>query len=165
MNKLNISVNVRPCVDKSFGSFQGAKQVAEKMRPYAEADREMVLLLMLNQKNELIKLELSAIGTINQSTVYPREVAKAAVLCAAAAMIIVHNHPSGSPAPSTADREITRQLYAVCRLLDVALLDHVILGSTGYFSFADSGELEAIQLTTGREIERIIRGESRERGG
>ena len=78
-------------------------------------------------------------GSLNASIVHPREVFKAAILLNAASIVVAHNHPSGDPAPSREDREVTRTLNEAGRLLDIPLHDHVIVGAEGYFSFREAG--------------------------
>jgi DNA repair protein RadC len=78
-------------------------------------------------------------GTLNASLVLPREVFKGALLANAHSLILAHNHPSGNTEPSSADRTVTETLLKAGKLLDVQILDHVIVGSTGkYYSFRDS---------------------------
>ncbi len=106
-----------------------------------DQDRERFLALCLNARNELIREVVVSLGSLNASIVHPREVYKPALACSAAALVIVHNHPSGDPAPSREDREVTRVLAEAGRLLDVPLHDHVIVGADAYFSFRDAGFL------------------------
>jgi DNA repair protein RadC len=80
-------------------------------------------------------------GVLDASLVHPREVFREAIAERAAAVILVHNHPSGDPTPSNADREVTRQLVAAGRLLDIPVHDHVIIGRGRYVSFAEAGLL------------------------
>ena len=75
-------------------------------------------------------------GTINQSTVYPREVIKTALYCNAAALLLAHNHPSGYLEPSHADVVITRKIQAAAELFDIRVLDHLIVQGTNAYSFA-----------------------------
>jgi DNA repair protein RadC len=106
-----------------------------------DCEREQFLALCLNARNELVREVVVSVGSLNASIVHPREVFKPALACSAAALIIVHNHPSGDPAPSREDREVTRVLSEAGRLLDVPLHDHVIVGADAYFSFRDAGLL------------------------
>lgn len=114
--------------------------IAEDMR---QLDREAFYVLHLNGKNQIISKELISLGSLNQSIVHPREVFKGALLNNSAAIIGVHNHPSGDPAPSIEDREITRRLRDCAGIVGVTFLDHIIVGfpSTGtqYFSFVEHG--------------------------
>lgn len=106
-----------------------------------DRERERFLALYLNARNEIVREELVSIGSLNASIVHPREVFKPAVVHAAAGIVVAHNHPSGDPAPSREDREVTRVLAEAGRLLDIPLYDHVIVGSDSYYSFKDAGLL------------------------
>jgi DNA repair protein RadC len=98
-------------------------------------------LLTLDSQNRITRDVLITRGILNSSLVHPREVFRAAIAEAAAAVIVVHNHPSGNPTPSPDDRAVTRQLVEAGRLLDLPVLDHVIVAGDGYFSFAEAGLL------------------------
>lgn len=93
--------------------------------------REVFACMLLNQQNQMIHFEIVFKGTINQSSVYPRELVKLAIKHNAAAAIITHNHPSGNPKPSEADFKITQRIKEVFGLIDVLLLDHIIIGDSG----------------------------------
>lgn len=100
-------------------------------------EREVFMVLFLDNQNRLIKQEKMFFGTVNQTSVYPREVIKAALKCNAAAILIAHNHPSGNCLPSEADRYMTRRIEMACELIDVRLVDHIIIGKGEYFSFEE----------------------------
>ena len=102
---------------------------------------EQFRLLFLDAKNRLIADEVQQSGTIDQTPVYPREVAKRALELGAAALIVVHNHPSGDPSPSKADIAITREIVAALKALDIALHDHLIVGRDKHASFRGLGLL------------------------
>ena len=80
-------------------------------------------------------------GTIDSASVYPREVVKQALACNAAAVILVHNHPSGDPEPSDADRRITQRLTEALGLVEIRIIDHIVVGTEGCSSFAELGYL------------------------
>lgn len=101
--------------------------------------REVFKVLFLNRKNELISDQDVFIGSLTGSAIYPREVVTSALENRAAALVFVHNHPSGDPAPSIEDRKLTRDLVWASRLLMIQVLDHVIIGNNTYYSFADEG--------------------------
>ncbi len=117
------------------------------MRPVAEGLAvEKFWVLSLNRKNRLIKCTEITSGTATSALAHPREVFREAISAAAAAVICVHNHPSGDPAPSAPDMQVTRQLREAARTVDIQLLDHVILGrpeadpnERGYYSFREAG--------------------------
>lgn len=100
-------------------------------------EREVFMVLFLDNQNRLLKKEKLFFGTINQAAVHPREIIKEALKCNAAAMIVAHNHPSGKCKPSEADRQLTRQIEKACELVDVRFVDHIIVGKGDYFSFAE----------------------------
>ncbi len=98
-------------------------------------------VLFLDSKNALIRAEAQGKGTINHTPVYPREVVKRALELGAAAIILVHNHPSGDPTPSTADVEMTREVADAAKALGITLHDHIVVGRTGHASFKARGLL------------------------
>jgi DNA repair protein RadC len=100
---------------------------------------EVFAVLFLDNQHRLIKLETMFRGTLSQTAVYPREVARRALELNAAAVILSHNHPSGSAEPSRADEHLTQQLKSALALIDVRVLDHLIVASGGVLSFAERG--------------------------
>lgn len=102
-------------------------------------EREVFLVLYLNNQNQLISSEELFLGTIDGAAVYPREVVKSALKHNSAALIIAHNHPSGIAEPSQADRNITSRLQEALSLVEIRVLDHVVIGSSNYVSFAERG--------------------------
>jgi DNA repair protein RadC len=100
----------------------------------AFADKEQFRVLFLDKRNRLITDEMQQKGTVDHTPVYPREVVKRALELAATAVILVHNHPSGDPAPSRADIEMTLQIAAVAKPLGIAVHDHIIVGRDGHAS-------------------------------
>jgi len=80
-------------------------------------------------------------GTLDQTAVYPRRLIEGALARRAAGVVLVHNHPSGDPSPSAEDKALTRRLVAAARLVDLAVLDHVIVGEGRHFSFREAGLL------------------------
>lgn len=100
----------------------------------AFAEKEQFRVLFLDKKNALIADEVQQTGTVDHTPVYPREVVKRALELSATAIILVHNHPSGDPAPSGADIDMTRQLADIASPLGIALHDHIIVGRGGHAS-------------------------------
>ena len=101
--------------------------------------QEELWIAVLDMKNHLIfKQEISK-GTLNGSPVHPREVFGVAIRNSGAGIILLHNHPSGDPAPSPEDRKVTTQMFEAGKLLGIPLLDHIIIGNGNYFSFKDQG--------------------------
>ena len=120
-----------------------SQDVADFMAPLAaSADREHFWCLMLNGKNVAVGLNLVSIGSLTAALVHPREFLKPLIIGNAAAAIVVHNHPSGDPTPSSEDLQLTKRLREVSDLVGIKLLDHIILGHDGAFcSLADHGQL------------------------
>ena len=106
-----------------------------------DKEREIFCVLYLNSQHQLIEVEELFQGTIDGAAVYPREVAKGALRRNAAAIILGHNHPSGTTEPSAADKRITERIKTALGLLDIRVLDHVIVSTSSTFSFAESGLL------------------------
>lgn len=109
---------------------------------------EKFWVLCLNRKNRLLKQVEITSGTATSSLAHPREVFREAIRHGATALVCVHNHPSGDPAPSAADVQVTRQLREAAKAIDIQLLDHVIVGrigpdprGLGYYSFREAGLL------------------------
>lgn len=105
----------------------------------AHQPREQFRVLFLDKKNVLMLEEIQATGTIDHAPVYPREVVRRALELNASSMILVHNHPSGDPSPSTADIEMTRKVMDAARVFDIQVHDHVIVGRQGTASFRSLG--------------------------
>ncbi|MEW5974310.1 MAG: DNA repair protein RadC [Acidobacteriota bacterium] len=104
---------------------------------FRDLKQEIFSVVFLDTKHRVLAIENMFQGTINTASVFPREVVKRALDLGAAAIIAVHNHPSGNPDPSSEDRRVTEDLRKACELLELSLLDHIIVGANGYFSFAD----------------------------
>ncbi|MCX6977069.1 MAG: DNA repair protein RadC [Verrucomicrobia bacterium] len=108
--------------------------------------KESLQIILLDTKLQLIRFEEISLGSINESIAHPRDIFRPAIVFSAYAVILVHNHPSGDPAPSDADRRITHRLNEVATLLQIKFFDHVIIGSPDnhrlpYFSFREAGLL------------------------
>lgn len=134
---------VREAMNRTRPTFQTPSDtVRHLIGMYAGRDYESFGVLYLDNRRRLIAgVELFR-GTINQSAVYPREVLKECLWRGAAAVILAHNHPSGSPEPSNADEAITTHLREALALIEVSVLDHIIVGGTGqWFSMAQHGLL------------------------
>jgi len=122
-----------------------AKEVYNIMKPaFAESyDIETLYCIYLDSKNHILSMEKAFSGTINHTTIYPREIIKRVISLESTAVVISHNHPTGDTAPSIEDKNLTTKLWVALKSIDVCLHDHVIVGN-GYFSFSDAGLLEAI---------------------
>ena len=109
-------------------------------------DRESLRAVLLDTRFRLIAIREISKGTVNESPAHPREIFKPAITHSAYAFLLVHNHPSGAPAPSDADLRLTRRIAECARMLQVQFVDHLIVGSPqdgrpGYFSFKEAGIL------------------------
>lgn len=107
----------------------------------AQEKVEQFRLLFLDRKNRLIAEEIQQRGTIDHTPVYPREVVKRALDLGAGALVLAHNHPSGDPAPSKDDIEMTRAIVAACKPLGLVVHDHIVIGREGVASFKALGLL------------------------
>lgn len=107
-------------------------------------DVESFWVIFLNAKNKILGIEKLFSGSITSSTVYPREIVKRILALKSAAVILVHNHPSGDTEPSNADYIITTKIGVVLESINVTIHDHMIIG-IGYHSMAESGKLKSIQ--------------------
>ena len=103
--------------------------------------REVFKVIFLTRRNAIIGQETLFEGSLAESHVNPREIIKRALAESAAGVIFVHNHPSGDPSPSPEDRTITDHLVRACELVNIRVVDHIIIGDTGYYSFADQKQL------------------------
>ena len=120
-----------------------SKDVLELMAPRLRGLQvECCELILLNGGNEIVARETLSEGSLTESPVYPRQTLDLANRHHAAAMILVHNHPSGHSQPSAGDRALTEELVAAGDLLRLPLVDHVIIGRRDHFSFADHGLIE-----------------------
>lgn len=110
--------------------------------------QESLWVICLDRKNKPISRTMVTLGTLTSSLAHPREIFKIAILASAAAIVVSHNHPSGDPAPSSADLQLTRQLRDAARIIGIDLIDHVIVGTceddplkVGHYSFRQAGIL------------------------
>ncbi len=107
-------------------------------------DREHFRVVLLNTRHDVLAVEEVAVGGLNSAVIHPREVFKAAIRWSAAAVILVHNHPSGDPEPSGDDLRITARLAEAGRILGIEVLDHVVVGDGRYVSLRERGHLTAL---------------------
>lgn len=118
--------------------FTSASQVFEMFHDLQMEAKEHFIALHLDGKNRISCLDRVSVGSLNQSIVHPREVFKTALLSSAAAILLLHNHPTGDPTPSREDLEITKRIKEAGELLGIRVLDHIIIGES-YISFAEQG--------------------------
>ena len=110
--------------------------VMEEMRHF---DREHFRAILLNTKNQVIGTDKVSVGTLNSSAVHPRELFRNAIKRGAASVILVHNHPSGDPAPSKEDMDITGRVKEAGNIIGIGVLDHIIIGDNKFTSFKANG--------------------------
>lgn len=123
--------------------IHGPKDAADYMMPRLRyATKEHFIVLLLSTKNHVVAQPTIAVGSLNAAIVHPREVFREAINHSAAAMILIHNHPSGDPKPSREDIDLTKQLVDGGKILDIAVLDHVIIGDGKYVSLKEQGIIE-----------------------
>tara|TARA_R110002124_G_scaffold287117_2_gene470529 strand:+ start:2116 stop:2745 length:630 start_codon:yes stop_codon:yes gene_type:complete len=113
-----------------------------------DRDREHLWTISLDTANKVLNIELVSMGTINKTLVEPMEVFSIPLQKRAVKIIVIHNHPSGEIKPSAADKDITDRLIQVGKIMNVPVLDHLIITEKTFFSFADSGLLAELELST-----------------
>ena len=128
-----------------YGPLLEAQSVSDYLRQsgYEMRDREIFIVILLNVKNKVIAEEIVSMGILDGALIHPREVFKAAVAGNAAGIIVAHNHPSGDPTPSVADREVTKRLYEAGKILGIPLIDHIIISPgevNNFYSFREKSE-------------------------
>ena len=104
-----------------------------------ELDREHFKAILLNTKNGILRIVTVAVGSLNAALVHPREIFKAAIIASAAGIILVHNHPTGSPEPSEEDTDLTIRFARCGELIGIDLIDHVIIGGDRFISMRERG--------------------------
>jgi DNA repair protein RadC len=118
--------------------------IAELCSEMRVLDRESLRVVLLNTKQQLIKIATVSQGSVNESIAHPREIFKPVITHSAHSFIMVHNRPSGDPSPSDAGLRLTRRINEASRILQLQLIDHVIIGApapgrSSYFSFKETG--------------------------
>jgi DNA repair protein RadC len=125
---------------ENLDRFTSPRQVFDYFHhEFRDCRKEYFLVLLLDGKNRIIRRVQVSEGSLNQSIVHPREVFSPAVKESAAAMILVHNHPTGDPAPSQEDIAITRRLKEAGEIMGIRVLDHIIVGDGDFLSFVERG--------------------------
>lgn len=142
--KAAFELGKRVCAGKlTAPAFESSRAVANHFRPRFTGKRqEIVIAVFLNGQNQRLSEKDITEGTPTQATVYIRRILEEALHESAAAIVLVHNHPSGNPEPSAGDDETTRDLLRACKLVGLVLLDHVIVGESDHYSYADSGRFQ-----------------------
>jgi len=145
--KAAFELGKRVCAGKLTAPvFESSKAVANHFRPRFTGKRqEIVIAVFLNGQNQRLGEKDITEGTPTQATVYVRRVLEEALHESAAAVVLVHNHPSGNPEPSAGDDETTRNLLRACEMVGLVLLDHIIVGESKHYSYADAGRLQELE--------------------
>ena len=135
--------------------LNNSREVYNVMKPlFAENDDvETFFCLFLNGRNRIISIEKMFSGSISSAAIYPREIVKRVIALKACAVVMAHNHPSGSTDPSNDDRCITKTIAMALATIDVQLLDHIVIGD-GYTSMADRGFIKGVT----EEFKRLLAG-------
>ena len=139
----------------SFGepilnNSQEAQSVAKTLiREIGQSDREQLVVILLNAKNQMVGVNLVSSGGISSAPVCPREVLKPAILANAAAIIVAHNHPSGHVEPSADDHHLTKKIIQAASLIGIQVHEHLVVSMCDerYYSFADNGIIRSIYGT------------------
>lgn len=137
-------LNVSESVSSYFTQgtrYTAPSQVYETFNFLMQETKEMFITLHLDGKNKIICMDLVSIGSLNQSIVHPRSVFQTACLSNAAAIILIHQHPTGDSTPSQEDIAITRRLKEAGEIMGIKILDHIIVGDGEYLSFVERGLL------------------------
>lgn len=118
--------------------YTSPSQVFDTFRFLQRETKEYFIALHLDGKNRILCIDMVSVGSLNQSIVHPRETLKNSLLSSAAAIILIHNHPTGDPSPSSEDIAITKRLSEASDIIGIKILDHIIIGDT-YMSFVEKG--------------------------
>lgn len=145
--KAALELGKRVCAGKLTAlAYESSLAVASHFRPRFIGKREeIVIAVFLNGQNQRLGEKDITVGTPTQATVYVRSILEEALHESAVAIVLVHNHPSGSPEPSAGDDETTRNLLRACNLVGLIMLDHVIVGESEHYSYSDSGRLKELE--------------------
>lgn len=135
-----IALRISRCMAKEQLEFNSPESIADYfMEEMRYLEKEEVRILMFDGKHALIGEEKISVGTVNAALSSPREVFLAALKCQAVYIILIHNHPSGNPVPSTQDIVLTKQIRLSGKLIGIELSDHIIIGNQKFYSFRENG--------------------------
>ena len=116
-----------------------SESVYEQFTHAGYYDREHMIIVCLDPKLRITAVHTISVGTLTASIVHPREIFKIACIANASGFMMIHNHPSGDPNPSAEDDSITTRIEDCGRVMGIPLIDHLIIGRNGYYSYADAG--------------------------
>lgn len=121
--------------------FSSQSFSAKLIAQIGHKEQEHLMAVYLNSQNQIVDERIISIGTNNRSCASPSDILRYAVRCNASSIIVAHNHPSGSVMPSANDREFTKVLMECCKLFEIVLLDHIVVGRDTYYSFREQDYL------------------------
>lgn len=121
--------------------FSSQSFSAKLITQIGHKEQEHLMAVYLNSQNQIVDERIISIGTNNRSCASPSDILRYAVRCNASSIIVAHNHPSGSVMPSANDREFTKVLMECCKLFEIVLLDHIVVGRDTYYSFREQDYL------------------------
>lgn len=139
LRKVRVVTVEAKATDPAAPAVENPADVAGIARLLLPTDREGLAVFHLDARHRIRSVELAAVGSLNACVIHPREVFKAAILANAAAILMVHNHPSGAAIPSDEDVAITNRIGDAGRMLGIELLDHVIVTETDFHSIRGKG--------------------------
>jgi len=127
--------------------FKSSREIFDYLyHALRDLKKELFKVIYLNSQNQIIEVADLFEGTVDSSSISPREIVEGALKENATTLIFVHNHPSGNPAPSTSDKELTRELVYMGKIMQIKVIDHIIIGNDQYYSFADEGLIEEYEM-------------------
>lgn len=142
INVISLKLVKDKSIKYNFSYAKEPKKVVELVKGViGDTDREYVVVLNLNTRLEPNSIEICGIGSLSEAMIHPREIFKSGIISNANSIVLVHTHPSGCVDPSPEDFLITKRIKSAGELLGIPLMDHLIIGDTDYFSFAEHGEL------------------------
>ena len=119
--------------------LSNTRDFADLCKDLTTMSQESMHVFTCDQKNRVIERHMVSLGTLTATLIHPREILRPAILQAAASIVLVHNHPSGDTTPSEDDKRMTARISEACDIMGIRLLDHIIVGREGYYSFVDNG--------------------------
>lgn len=137
--EINWKSKTKPCEREKISNSADCYKILRALWPETIEYRETFFCLLLNKANEILGAFKTSEGSTDGTVVDPKMIFQSALLTNARGIILAHNHPSGNLKPSEADRKLTRQLQEAGKVLEIAVLDHLIITSENYYSFADEG--------------------------
>ena len=125
--------------ERNLAKMSSPEEVVDFLGDMKDLDHEEFRVILLNTKNRVLRVLTVSVGSVNASLVHPREVLKPAITASAAGIILAHNHPTGDPAPSREDIDLTTRFAKCCELVGIDLIDHVVIGDGRFASLKEQG--------------------------